>query len=179
MKLFHPVVQGRRANTCRHSRQILTCRLFDSCQKEGNFGSSQTSHICRHSFHFQMQRNMQALISLSDVILKEQTHHARVSLQSDFKLGLRVPAFGGGRPADGTTISFRCSLAPKSNLCQARWASQWAAGPGAGGPSLARPGPSVPAGGRVPGPAARSWGAPLSVCDRQCASVLLINLPVN
>ena len=121
MKLFHPVVQGRRANTCRHSRQILTCRLFDSCQKEGNFGSSQTSHICRHSFHFQMRWNMQALISLSDAILKEQTHHARVSLQSDFKLGLRVPAFGGGRPADGTTISFRCSLAPKSNLCQARW----------------------------------------------------------
>ena len=92
MKLFHPVVQGRRANTCRHSMQILTCRLFDSCHKEGNFGSSQTSHICRHSFHFQMQWNMQALISLSDAILKEQTHHARVSLQSDFKLGLRVPA---------------------------------------------------------------------------------------
>ena len=82
-------------------------------------------------------------------------------------------------PADGTTISFRCSLAPKSNLCQARWASQWATGPGAGGPSLARLGPSVPACGQVPGPAAWSWGAPLSVCDRQCASVLLINLPVN
>ena len=97
MKLFHPVVQGRRANTCRHSRQILTCRLFDSCQKEGNFGSSQTSHICRHSFHFQMQWNMQALISLSDAILKEQTHHARVSLQSDFKLGLRMPAWARRR----------------------------------------------------------------------------------
>jgi hypothetical protein len=38
-----------------------------------------------------MQWNMQALISLSDAILKEQTHNARVSLRSDFKLGLRVP----------------------------------------------------------------------------------------
>ena len=116
MKLFHPVVQGRRANTCRHSRQILTCRLFDSCQKEGNFGSSQTSHICRHSFHFQMQWNMQALISLSDAILKEQTHHARVreclfNPISNSDCGCRP------WPADGTTISFRCSLAPKSNLC--------------------------------------------------------------
>ena len=152
MKLFHPVVQGRRANTCRHSRQILTCRLFDSCQKEGNFGSSQTSHICRHSFHFQMRWNMQALISLSNAILKEQTHHAECLFNpiSNSDCACRPG------PADGTTISFRCSLAPKSNLCQARWASQWAAGPGAGGPSLARPGPSVPAGGRVPGPAARS-----------------------
>ena len=55
-------------------------------------------------------------------------------------------------PADGTTISFRCSLAPKSNLCQARWASQWAAGPGAGGPSLGpvfRPAAGCP--GRRPG----------------------------
>ena len=140
MKLFHPVVQGRRANTCRHSRQILTCRLFDSCQKEGNFGSSQTSHICRHSFHFQMR------FSRNRRIMPECLFNPISNSDCACRPG----------PADGTTISFRCSLAPKSNLCQARWASQWAAGPGAGGPSLTRPGPSVPAGGRVPGPAARS-----------------------
>ena len=152
MKLFHPVVQGRRANTCRHSRQILTCRLFDSCQKEGNFGSSQhliyagthfifrCDGICRHSFPCQMR------FSRNRRIMPECLFNPI----SNSDCGCRP------WPADGTTISFRCSLAPKYNLCQARWASQWAAGPGASGPSLARPGPSVPAGGRVPGPAARS-----------------------
>ena len=155
MKLFHPVVQGRRANTCRHSRQILTCRLFDSCQKEGNFGSSQTSHICRHSFHFQMRWNMH-ICRHSFPCQMRFSRNRRIMPECLFNPISNSDCGCRPWPADGTTISFRCSLAPKSNLCQARWASQWAAGPGAGGPSLTQLGPSVPAGGRVPGPAARS-----------------------
>jgi hypothetical protein len=85
MKSFHPAVQGHRTSTCRLqvSKLILTCRLFDFCQEEGKLGSIQI--ICRHSFHHQMLRNMQVLISLSDAIL-QGTYAACQSVSSEQEL---------------------------------------------------------------------------------------------
>ena len=105
LKLFHPVVQGRRASTCRHSRQTLTCRLFHSCQKEGNLGSSQTFHICRH------RCNGICRHSIPYQILQGTDSSCLFNRSSDSDCACR-PCVGKARrrPADGSTISFRCSL---------------------------------------------------------------------